>query len=109
MKTLKSPKNRNLAGQLRTARTKSGSSLKQTAPAVGVDYTHLSKIENGVATPSPALLQRLVAYYQIEEADDVYAAAGLLPPDIARILAMNGRNAYEVLRERFSEYEQDSR
>ena len=87
-----------LAGRLRSARQSTGASLKTVAPAVGVDYTHLSKIETGAAVPSADLLNRLISFYQVADPDEVYVAAGILPPDVMRILQTAGSNAFDLLR-----------
>jgi transcriptional regulator with XRE-family HTH domain len=94
---------RKLAGYLRKARQAKGVSIKKAAPELGVDYTHLSKIENGVASPSAALLARLILLYEVENPDVIYGAAGILPPDIDRILSGRPSAAYALLRSRLGE------
>jgi transcriptional regulator with XRE-family HTH domain len=70
------------------------------APEVGVNYTHLSKIENGVAMPSPALLSRLASYYAADS-DQLHLAAERLPPDVETILSDHREEAILLLRSRF--------
>lgn len=99
--TMSASRANQLGTELRAARRKLGVGLKEAGPAVGVSYTHLSKIENGVATPSADLLGRLILYYGATEPDELYAAAGLLPPDIVQIVSSKPIAAYSALRAKF--------
>jgi len=84
---------------IRDRRCASGLGLKRAAPHLGVTYTYLSKIENGLVTPSDELLQRMAAYYG--DSDALFAAASRLPPDVQAILRENQQEAVQVLRKRF--------
>ena len=88
---------------LRAARTAAGLSQKKAAALAGVDYTHLSKIENAAAVPSVELLERLVRCYGISNPDELYASLRVLPPDIDKIIATRSVEAYAVLRTRFAD------
>jgi transcriptional regulator with XRE-family HTH domain len=88
---------------LREARTSAGLSQKKAAALTGVDYTHLSKIENAAAVPSVELLERLVRCYGIDNPDELYASLRVLPPDIDEIIATRSVEAYAVLRTRFAD------
>ena len=87
-----------LGSRLRKARIRAGLSLKAAGPVLGVNYSHLSKIENDLARPSAELLARLIARYEIRNSESVYAAAGVFPPDVERILAARAIDAYALLR-----------
>ena len=91
---------RPLAELLREIRRDAGVSIKQAGRELGVSYTYLSKLENGVTSPSTELLGRLVDYFG-HTSGTLYAAAGKLPPDVAEILADRGDEAFALLRRRF--------
>ncbi len=82
---------------LRGIRQEAGVGIKTVAPQLGVNYTYLSKIENGVVTPSAPLLSRMAKYYAVNR-DSLFAAASRLPPDVERILEEHHHEAVELLR-----------
>ena len=87
--------------ELRKLRKRKGISLKELGPALGVDYTYLSKIENGRSVPSEDLVLRMGRYFGVDH-DELLLAADRIPEDVRRILRDNPREALEYLRERFS-------
>src|SRR2546426_2956318 len=89
-----------LGAMLRRARKEVGVGLKAAAPHLGVDYSYLSKIENGVVTPSAELLARMAKYYSTDQ-DSLFAAANRLPPDVEDILRKNKPEVIGILRKRF--------
>jgi transcriptional regulator with XRE-family HTH domain len=89
-----------LGRRLRDARQGTGRSLKRVAPVVGVNYAHLSKLENGAAKPSPALLERLAQAYDTDS-DELFLAAGLIPPDVMELVRDNLRGVVEIVRSRY--------
>lgn len=82
---------------LRRARVEAGESLKSSGPQLGVSYTYLSKIENDVVAPSSDLLARLASRYSVDK-DELFAAAGRLPPDIERLVRRHPKAAADLLR-----------
>lgn len=74
----------NLGGAIREQRQKKGVGIKTLSEEVGVNYTHLSKIENGHLKPSKELLLRLAAALNAD-ADQWVLLAGYLPDDIWRL------------------------
>ncbi len=91
----------NLGQTLRAIRKEKGVGIKVIAPKLGVNYSYLSKIENGYSSPSAEFLSRLADYFRVDR-DDLYAAAGKLPPDVSRILDEHRAEAVELLRRRFN-------
>lgn len=89
-----------LGRQLRDARQTIGKSLKCAAPVVGVNYAHLSKLENGAAKPSTALLERLAKAYNTDP-DELFLAAGLVPPDVMELIHANLREIVSIVRSRY--------
>lgn len=87
--------------ELKRLRKRKGISLKELGPALGVDYTYLSKIENGRSVPSEELVLRMGRYFGVDH-DVLLLAADRIPEDIRRILRQNPREALAYLRERFS-------
>ena len=99
-KTSQRARSEELGPLLRSSRLASGVGIKKAAPELGVTYTYLSKIENGVATPSAELLAKMAKYYG-SDSDALFAVASRLPPDVARILSESRAEAVELLRKRF--------
>ncbi len=91
---------RELSQLLREVRQASGQSIKTAGPELGVNYSYLSKIENGKVVPSADLLKRMAALYQAD-ADELFAAAGRLPLDVEKILSTHRGEAVRILREAF--------
>ena len=62
--------------QIRSDRNAGG--IKVVASEIGVDYSNLSKVENGYIKPSRNLLDKLIAFYEIPatEASQLYYLAG---------------------------------
>lgn len=89
-----------LAEHLRNLRLLKGVGLKSAAPALGVSYTYLSKIENAKAVPSDELIGRIAHYYGANR-DELMLLAERVPPDIQTILRENPTEALEFLRRRF--------
>lgn len=71
---------------LRELRKKSGLTLRELAGKVNVDFTYLSKIENGTLPPPSQKVLQLLAETLNADKDEFLALAGIIPPDIAEIL-----------------------
>jgi HTH-type transcriptional regulator, competence development regulator len=85
---------------LRDLRKKTDLGLKRVAPALGLSYSYLSKLENGLVEPSSDTVNRLAAYYHVDS-EVLATAAGQLPADVAQILAEQPEAAIKLLRQRF--------
>lgn len=85
----------------RQIRIDAGESLKSAAPKLDVDYSYLSKIENGVSQPSPELLTRFAAEYETD-VDTLFLAAGRLPPDIESIIKRQPQQVMDLIRGHFA-------
>jgi len=61
-----------------TRNARSAGGIKTVANEIGVDYSNLSKVENGHIKPSRNLLDKLIAFYKIpaSEASQLYYLAG---------------------------------
>ena len=83
--------------RLRELRRASRMSQRALADRVGIDFTYLSKIENGrVEPPSEGVLQRIAKELaaklekdETELADELITLAGKIPSDLAETLARN--------------------
>jgi transcriptional regulator with XRE-family HTH domain len=85
---------------LRALRTGRGMGIKRLAPFLGVDYTYLSKLENGETGPSEQFVDRVSSYFDYDK-NRLLLSAGKVPPEILEILRNNPDRAIEFLRERF--------
>ncbi len=85
---------------LRQLRAESRLGIKKLAPALGVDYSYLSKLENESITPSADLVARVATYFQYDY-DRLLLSAGKVPEEILTILRENPDEALDFLRARF--------
>jgi transcriptional regulator with XRE-family HTH domain len=77
---------RSFGTQLRELRKSAGLTLRELAEKVNVNFTYLSKIENGaLPPPSEKVVKQLAAVLNYNE-DELLALAGIIPADIAEIL-----------------------
>jgi transcriptional regulator with XRE-family HTH domain len=97
----KSPVKNTVGAALRALRQQASMGIKSVAPRANVDYTYLSKIENGHKIPSQELIEKLCSIYDVSP-DDIVSRLGLLPPDIQEIVQTRGKEVFELLRERYS-------
>jgi len=88
--------NRKFGTKLRDLRKKSGLSLRELADRVNVNFTYLSKIENGILPPPSEKVIRQLAETLNADKDELLALAGRIPSDIAEIL--KDRDTLEKLR-----------
>ena len=93
---------------LRDLRTSRQLSLKRLAPDLGVDYSYLSKLENGQVRPSAELVRKVAGYFEYEE-DLLLLTASRIPPDIVAILREHPEDAVAFLRARFGDNPNDRR
>ncbi len=82
--------------QLRELRKKADLTLRELAEKVNVNFTYLSKIENGALPPPSEKVIRHLAEVLDFDKDELLALAGIIPSDIAEIL--KDRKARERLR-----------
>ena len=87
---------------LRRLRLSAKLGIKSVGPRVGVSYSYLSKIENGKKLPSVGLITELCKLYGADP-DDIIAKTGALPHDITEIIQIHGKDAYELLRQTYTE------
>ena len=74
---------------LRTIRKQSGISQRNLAEQAQVDFTYISKIENGhVAPPSKEVLERFACILETDE-NKLILAAGKIPHDLKSMMCNN--------------------
>jgi transcriptional regulator with XRE-family HTH domain len=78
--------NQKFGTRLRELRKRAGPSLRELAANVNIDFTYLSKIENGVLPPPSEKVILHLAESLGADKDDLLTLAGRIPPDIAEIL-----------------------
>ncbi|HEY82603.1 MAG TPA: helix-turn-helix domain-containing protein [Dehalococcoidia bacterium] len=87
--------------RLKELRTRAGLTQRELAEKVGVDFSYLSKLENGVLPPpSEKTLLRLAEVLNADK-DELFILAGRIPADIAELL--KNREALELLRSAHAE------
>ncbi|MBI3931540.1 MAG: helix-turn-helix domain-containing protein [Chloroflexi bacterium] len=87
--------------RLKELRKQIGLSQRELADEVGINFTYLSKIENGVMPPpSDKVILRLVKALKADK-DELLTLAGRIPDDIAQIL--KNREARQLLRSGYTQ------
>ena len=79
-----------------------GYSIKNLARELMVDYSYLSKIENGHTLPSEEFIKKIAKLFGHDE-EEIMLRAGKIPEDIIRILRENPKEAIDFLRKKFRE------
>jgi transcriptional regulator with XRE-family HTH domain len=92
--------------RLRTLRRERGWTQRQLADQVGLDFTYLSKLENGADIPGEKAVERL-AHALRTDADELLALAGRVPSELREWTAHDPR-AVRLLR-RLPKLDQDVR
>jgi transcriptional regulator with XRE-family HTH domain len=82
--------------RLRELRTAADLTLARLADRCNIDFTYLSKIENGVLPPPSEKVIRQLAAVLNADKDELLILAGKIPPDIAKML--RSREALQLLR-----------
>jgi transcriptional regulator with XRE-family HTH domain len=85
---------------LRQLRNEQSIGIKKLAPALGVDYSYLSKLENESIGPSAEMVARVATYFNYDY-NRLLLSAGKVPDEVLAILRENPDEALEFLRERF--------
>ncbi len=89
--------------RLRELRTQTGMTLRELANKVSVNYTYLSKIENGVLPPPSEKVILQLAEALNADKDELFTLAGIIPSDIAEKL--KDRKTLQLLRSRSNKKE----
>jgi transcriptional regulator with XRE-family HTH domain len=74
--------------------------IKKLAPALGVNYSYLSKLESETTSPSTEMVARVATYFNYD-CDRLLLAAGKVPEEVLAILRENPDEALAFLRKRF--------
>ena len=98
--------NRKFGTKLRDLRKKSSLSLRELADKINVNFTYLSKIENGALPPPSEKVIRQLAETLNADADELLALAGRIPSDVAEIL--KDRDTLDKLRAEQAKKEEKS-
>jgi transcriptional regulator with XRE-family HTH domain len=86
--------------KIRQFRYQKGIGIKKLALQLGVDYSYLSKIENGKVPASAGIVERLSEYFDCNR-DELMLLADKVPRDVMQILRENPQEALALLRESF--------
>jgi transcriptional regulator with XRE-family HTH domain len=83
----------------REMRERSGMTLRAAAPRLGIDFTYLSKVENGHERPSDALVRKMGRLYGFDaESWLVGRAAAEVPEPVRRVIVAAARAEVDVER-----------
>jgi transcriptional regulator with XRE-family HTH domain len=88
----------NFGSRIRQLRVDRGVSLRDFASAVGIDFTYLSKIENGKVEPPSEDKIRLMARELDEDAEELLGLAGKFSTDQMRKAVEDEPNVGRLLR-----------
>ncbi len=83
---------------LRGLRKRAGLSQRELAQQAGIDFTYLSKIENGRVDPPGEATLRALASALGAEAEDLFARARKMPRDLKQLVAQGSPEKALLLR-----------
>ena len=86
---------------LKKLRLKQGYSLKTLSSELDINYSYISKLENGKSLPSNEFIERLADIFDYDT-EELMIRAGKIPEDILNILRNNPSAAAEFLRKKFA-------
>ena len=93
--------NDTFGGKIKFLRKRSGYSIKRLSSKLNVNYSYLSKIENGKSVPSEEFITKISEIFNCDK-EELLLRAGKIPDDILEILKDNPIEAAEYLRNRFA-------
>lgn len=85
---------------LKKLRNKKGIGIKTLASELDLNYTYISKLENGKVKPSEGTIKKIAGYYNYSY-DELLLSANKIPDDIIEILRNNPQEALKYLRNKF--------
>ncbi len=83
---------------LRGLRKRAGLSQRELAQRAGIDFTYLSKIENGRVDPPAEETMRVLARAVGADADELLARARKMPRDLKQLVAQGSPEKAMLLR-----------
>lgn len=86
---------------LKKLRVNKGYSIKKLSNELSINYSYLSKIENGHSLPSDEFITRIAGLFGYDN-EELLARAGKIPDDIIKIISDNPKIAIEFLRKEFA-------
>lgn len=99
---MEKPEREDFGSFLRGLRQEKRYSLKSLANKINVDYTYLSKLENGHSTPSERFIEKVAALFDSDK-EELMVRAGKIPDDILKIISDNPKEAIQFLRKEFGD------
>ena len=88
--------NPEFGARVRESRKQARLTQRQLAEQIRVDFSYISKIENGaVPAPSEKVIAGLARVLKADQ-DELFALAGKIPADLVPLL--QNRNAFQLLR-----------
>lgn len=85
--------------RLRVARKDRQFSQRRVASEVGIDHTYLSKMKAGtIPLPSSETIAKLADAVRLDP-DDLFFAAGWVPPDVLVLVAEAGPHEWQRMRD----------
>ena len=85
--------------RLRAARKERQFSQRRVASEAGIDHTYLSKIEAGtIPLPSSETIGKLAEAVRVDP-DDLFFAAGKIPPNVLVLVAEAGPHEWRRMRD----------
>jgi len=92
--------NKNVGELLKEHRKdKLGVSVREAALLVGVHYTYLSRIENGISEPSDEVLDKIAKKYKLsqEETTELFVSVKMTPSFEAALKGLKEERAMELM------------
>jgi len=81
--------------------------IRKFGPAIGVNYTYISKVENDKSTPSVNLIKRIADYFDCDE-DMLMIAAGRIPEKAMKVIQEHPEEVLAFLRSKAQDESESS-
>ena len=82
-------------------RQEKGYSIKKLAHKLEINYSYISKLENGHSLPSEEFINRIADIFNLNR-EELMIRAGKIPDDVIEIFRNNPKKAIDFLRREFS-------
>lgn len=99
---MKSTGKRNFGIVFKELRKKHKYSIKKLAPELNINYSYLSKLENGHTSPSEDFIERVASLFNYDK-EELMISAGKIPEDVLMIIRDNPREVVTFLRRAFGD------
>jgi transcriptional regulator with XRE-family HTH domain len=99
---MEKPQRQDFGSFLRRLRQEKGYSLKGLANKINLNYTYISKLENGHNGPSDKFIETVSVLFDYDK-EELMVRAGKIPDDVLSLISDNPKEAIKFLRKKFGD------